>query len=242
MTFYSTLSAHFTLAQQLELVLRILVAALCGGLIGIERSRRFKDAGVRTHALVSCAAALLMVLSKYGFLDMLDLQNGMSGARTADPSRIAAQVVSGIGFLGAGVIYRDRKFVTRGLTTAAGIWAVAGVGMTNGAGMYYIGFLSVGIIFLVQIISRRFATGADKYYRASLEVTMKNQEGGFAALQQRLTDASIRVSESYFTHSPDDEIHCELTLHSPDHQQILTVVKQLLQDPNLVYVQLHEDE
>ena len=126
MTFLSYFNSQFTLAQHLDLCLRLVISCLCGAAIGIERSRRFKEAGIRTHIIVCCASALMMVVSKYGFVDLV--QNGMdyAGTKGADPARIAAQVVSGISFLCAGVIFKNAGTI-KGLTTAAGVWITAGI-------------------------------------------------------------------------------------------------------------------
>ena len=107
----------------LSWVVRILIASLCGFIIGFERKSRSKEAGIRTHAIVCMASALMIIVSKYAFSDMATA----TGAKDADPARIAAQVVSGIGFLGAGIIF-VRRDILHGLTTAAGIWATAGIG------------------------------------------------------------------------------------------------------------------
>ena len=121
------------LILQLEYSARILLAAVCGACIGYERTNRLKTAGIRTHVIVSLAAALMMIISKYGFSDILAVHNvGL------DPSRIAAGVVTAIGFLGAGIIFVHNQSVS-GLTTAAGIWATVGVGMSVGGGQYLIG-------------------------------------------------------------------------------------------------------
>ena len=120
--------AQFTAPElwvQVEYLVRIFVAACLGLLIGSERKNRNKSAGIRTHVIVALGAALIMVVSKYGFMDV----------EKADAARVAAQVVSGIGFLGAGVIF-VRNNLVNGLTTAAGIWATAGVGLALGSGMY----------------------------------------------------------------------------------------------------------
>ncbi len=108
-----------------NLICRLAVAAALGTVIGLDREYRAKDAGFRTHFLVSLGSALFMVISQYGFDDW----------ESPDPSRVAAQVVSGIGFIGAGTII-FRRHIVRGLTTAASLWAVAGIGMAAGAGMY----------------------------------------------------------------------------------------------------------
>ena len=129
-------------------IVRMITASLCGFLIGLERKNRAKEAGIRTHCVVACAAALMMIISKYGFADLTVGTNGMRGA---DAARIAAQVVSGIGFLGAGMIFVHKNTVT-GLTTAAGIWATSGVGMAIGSGMYVVGVAATAIIIFVQIL------------------------------------------------------------------------------------------
>ena len=134
--------------QQWCYVLRMIIAGCCGFVIGLERKNRSKEAGVRTHAVVACASALMMVISKYGFSDTAA---NIAGMRGADGARIAAQVVSGIGFLGAGMIFVHKNTIT-GLTTAAGVWATAGVGLAIGAGMYVVGICAAIIIVLTQII------------------------------------------------------------------------------------------
>ena len=116
-----------------ELILRIVVAGLLGGLIGLEREYRAKEAGCRTHFLVALGSAIFMVLSQYGFMDLLTKFHELN--IRLDPSRIASQVVTGIGFIGAGTII-FQKHVVRGLTTAAGLWVTSAIGMTCGSGMY----------------------------------------------------------------------------------------------------------
>lgn len=116
-----------------DFALRLLVAGLMGVLIGLEREYRAKEAGYRTHFLVALGSCLMMIVSQYGFTDVLK-----ADLVRLDPSRIAAQVVSGIGFIGAGTIILQKQ-VVRGLTTAAGIWATGGIGLAIGAGMYAIG-------------------------------------------------------------------------------------------------------
>ena len=107
-----------------DFILRLFVAGILGAVVGLDREYRAKEAGYRTHFLVSLGSALIMVVSQYGFQDVI-LENSVS----LDPSRVAAQVVSGIGFIGAGTIIIQKQFV-RGLTTAAGIWATAGVAVS----------------------------------------------------------------------------------------------------------------
>jgi len=132
-------------------ILRIILAGICGMLIGIERKNRSKEAGTRTHFVVACGAALMMVVSKYAFFDVIG-QGMYEGVEVRlDPSRIASTIASGIGFLGAGMIFVQKNTI-KGLTTAAGIWATSGVGMAIGAGMYAVGISATVIILLAQIL------------------------------------------------------------------------------------------
>jgi putative Mg2+ transporter-C (MgtC) family protein len=127
-------------ALQVDLSLRLLVAALLGLAIGFEREIHGHPAGLRTHMLVALGSGLFTVLSIHGFL-------GQPGAAPVDPTRIAAQIVSGIGFLGAGAILKD-GIVIRGLTTAASLWATSAVGMAAGAGEYVIGVVAAVVILV----------------------------------------------------------------------------------------------
>lgn len=133
---------NFITQQQAEFILRLFLACICGIAIGFERKNRAKEAGIRTHCIVTCASALMMIISKYGFSDL---------PYQSDGARIAAQVVSGIGFLGAGIIFVQRQTV-KGLTTAAGIWATSGIGLALGAGMYLIGIAATLLILITQYI------------------------------------------------------------------------------------------
>jgi len=122
------------------MVIRLLLATALGALIGIEREYHAKEAGVRTHLLVAVGSCLFMILSAYAFDAFLD-QDHVS----FDPSRIASQVVTGIGFLGAGTIILQKQ-VVRGLTTAAGVWVTAAIGLTCGIGMYLIAAITTAIV------------------------------------------------------------------------------------------------
>lgn len=142
--------------------LRILLACLCGGAIGFERTRRLKEAGIRTHCIIAAAASLTMIVSKYGFADLAADGELLNGLRGADPARIAAQVISGISFLGAGVIFKNGNSV-KGLTTAAGVWATAGVGIAIGCGLYLPGIFLTALVVVIQLMFHRFSIGNDAY-------------------------------------------------------------------------------
>ena len=125
-----------------DYILHIVVAALLGGAIGLEREYRSKEAGFRTHFLVGLGSGLLMVLSMHGFDDFM----GIQGIQR-DPSRMAAQVISGMGFIGAGCIIFQKNAV-KGLTTAAGLWVTSAIGMTAGAGMYALALVATALVLM----------------------------------------------------------------------------------------------
>lgn len=127
-----------------EWLLRIICAILTGIMIGYERHSRYKEAGIRTHAIVAMASCVLMIVSRHAFVD----------AARNDPARIAAQVVSGVGFLGTGLIFVQRGAI-QGLTTAAGIWATSAIGLCFGAGMYTIGFFSGLLMYVLQLAMQK---------------------------------------------------------------------------------------
>lgn len=137
--------------QALDWCLRMLLAALCGGIIGFERKSKAKNAGIRTHALIALGAALVMIVSKYGFFDLLKVTHDNWNV---DPSRIAAQVVSGIGFLGAGTIINRHDQVIDGLTTAAGIWVTGAIGLAYGSGLYSIGIIGTACVLLAEVLGK----------------------------------------------------------------------------------------
>ena len=215
-----------TLAQVLEMMLRVVIAAVCGGVVGIERSRRFKDAGVRTHCMVACASAVMMIISKYGFMDIID------GTRGADPSRVAAGIVTGVGFLGAGMIYRDRHQSLKGLTTAAGLWCVAGIGMAAGAGMYFLAVFSTVFIVLLQFVMHRFGIGRYRHYDAKLEVVMKDDPEALARLKKSLKNGDIEISDSSVSRK-DGQLTCVMEVSTPSRKIQDDLSEIMARDPEI---------
>ena len=172
-----------------EFVLRLFVAAMLGGVIGLEREYRAKEAGFRTHFLVALGSGLFMILSQFGFDDVLGHYEQVS----LDPSRIASQVVTGIGFIGAGTII-FQKHVVRGLTTAAGLWVTSAIGMTAGAGMYALSIATTVLVLLcleaLYFILQHFGT-------RNITVTFSTpKEENIQLVLQRLRDKEI-IIESY---------------------------------------------
>ena len=181
-----------------DYVLRLLVAGLLGGIIGWDRDYRAKEAGLRTHFLVALGSALIMIVSQYGFEDVL----GKPGIGL-DPSRVAAQVVSGIGFIGAGTILIQKQFV-RGLTTAAGLWATSGIGLAVGGGMYWIGVFAM----VLTLVGLEFLTVLFKNVgeHSSLLVFSTNDKENLKRVTNELHLKNYRIASYDVQHEPLEHI------------------------------------
>jgi putative Mg2+ transporter-C (MgtC) family protein len=172
-----------------DIVLRLGLATLLGVLVGLERERLERAAGMRTHAIVALAAALIMIVSTYGFAEVL----GPGQLVAFDPSRVAAQVVSGIGFLGAGVII-FRKNAVRGLTTAASVWAVAGLGLACGGGLFAAAGVASVILLLLQVVLRPLEMRVFAHHREHrLELRVRRQAGSLAAVEAAVAKAGVSL-------------------------------------------------
>ena len=187
------------------MVIRMLIACLCGACIGLERSKRQKDAGVRTHIIVSLGSALMMLVSKYGFFDILQY-NGLS----ADASRVAANVITGVGFLGAGMIF-IRNASIKGLTTAAGIWTTSGVGMAIGAGMYTVGIFGTVLMIVLQIILHTWFSRLENTEN-EFTVVLKNAPDSVKKFRKILTDHSLYIENCKMTRNTDASITLDITV------------------------------
>ena len=195
-----------TVFDNLEFFIRILLSAVLGALVGLERTKRQKEAGIRTHCIIACAAAVFMILSKYAFVDPASAL----GTRGVDGARIAAQVVSGISFLGAGVIFKNGNSI-RGLTTAAGIWATSAIGMAIGAGMYWVGLITTVIMMVAQVVLHRFPVAGDAAVTQELAVSMADTPELHQALNQLLDSHGGNVTDSALSRD-DTHITMELTV------------------------------
>lgn len=202
------------ISTELDWLLRIVVAALCGGVIGYERAIQRKSAGVRTHIVVAIACALFMIVSKYGFNDILNMRD-----IALDPSRIAAQIVTGISFIGAGTIL-VRKEQISGLTTAAGVWATAAIGMAIGAGMYFMGILSTALLFLIQMLFHDdvIISKITPHIRFNIQIEAANTPRILSRIQKELENSHVEnisikildVSEKWIVFYVDGVINNKL--------------------------------
>lgn len=216
MTLAVYLGSQFSPAQYLDFFIRLIAACLCGACIGIERTKRLKEAGIRTHVIVCCAAALMMIVSKYGFADLTsEAGQFFNGTRGADPARVAAQVVSGISFLGAGVIFKNGSTI-KGLTTAAGIWATAGIGLAMGCGMYILGVFSTVLVALVQVLMHRFQVGADGMTTNRVAYTVPEDSGFQSQFTAYLSEHKIQVVDSKIVRDGSGQVTYDLVLRGVD--------------------------
>lgn len=204
-----------SVAEQLVLIFRILLAGCCGAVIGIERKNRSKEAGIRTHFVVACGAALIMVISKYAFSDMIDIVGNSAADVRLDPSRIASTIASGIGFLGAGMIFVHKNTIT-GLTTAAGIWTTSGVGMAIGAGMYVIGIATTVIIVIAQVVLhmnfRLFSAHKIKY----VTIEGVKEEKYIEHLMNVFSEKGMHMSDIYVEAMGENEMKYKFALDMND--------------------------
>ena len=212
MSFAEILARQFSLWQYAEFFIRLLVACVCGAAIGYERSKRLKEAGIRTHIIVCCAAALTMIVSKYGFGDLVSPDGaGLYGTKGTDPARLAAQIIGGISFLGAGIIFRNGNSI-KGLTTAAGIWATAGIGLAVGAGMYVVGIFTTVVVAVIQILTHRFTVGVDSMVVGRMHCVVSNSAEFRKALNEYIDEHGMQILEVKIDMMEDGSAAYDLTL------------------------------
>ena len=206
------MARQFNLWQYVEFFVRVLVACVCGAAIGFERSKRLKEAGIRTHVIVCCAAALIMIVSKYGFADVMTPDGeGLYDTKGTDPARLAAQIISGVSFLGAGIIFRNGSSV-KGLTTAAGIWATAGIGLAIGTGMYVIGIFTTVVVAAIQIIMHKYTIGVDSTVVGKLHCIAPSEQAFRKALNAYIAKRRIQVQDMKINFLDDGSAEYSLTL------------------------------
>ena len=197
-----------------EMVMRLLLAAVLGGIVGMERGSGDRPAGFRTHILVCAGSALIMLVSMYGFEGFEKVP--FEYPKNRDSARIAAQVVSGIGFLGAGTILHE-GITVRGLTTAASLWMISAIGLAAGAGMYSISVAATIITFMTlttfHSVEKRFAAASSKSDKKYIRVVASNTPGLVAQVAAFLTQSGIKVKTiNVQNSSANDKVVLELYL------------------------------
>lgn len=210
-----------------EIILRILLSSLAGVAIGYNREKINRPAGIRTHALLSLGACVLTILSLIAFYDPIN--------KAGDPGRIAAQIVSGIGFLGAGTILKNGNKV-KGLTTAATLWVSASIGMTFGAGKYYIGLISLIVTLLILYINKFSKHSNDEI---SLEIVLNNNKNIDKIISFIENDDSLILKNIDFSQKDNGILY--FTFKNYSNKSISELEKQLIHIDNISNINLIED-
>ena len=212
-------------------VMRLVIAAFLGGVVGLERQQRHKSAGLRTHILVSLGSCLVMVIS-------IKIYTGVQGLTNADPARLAAQVVSGIGFLGAGTIMKEGLTI-KGLTTAASLWVVAGVGLAVGGGYYTGALFTAGLVFITLGTMSRLDEWVTHEKNLRLSIHTVDKPGQLVHISECLEDMQLKVKgvkvradedERVLEDGDEDIIYIDLQLynrHSVKSVVVVEAVKRL---------------
>lgn len=216
--------------SQGDYLLRVFIAALCGAFIGYEREARLKKAGIRTHTILSMGAALMVVVSKYGFFDVI----GIDGV-SLDASRIAAGVVTGVGFLGGGIIL-NRKSTISGITTSAGIWATLGIGMAIGAGMWTLGLGSTVMLVVVQYIFHRSIHFFKENKMGHIHLEIKEGSTTPELIQAALAEIHVRVISTKLTVLKDSSMEATMDVLFPMHFNSERLVALMEAHPEIVSV------
>jgi len=205
-----------------ELSLRLVLAAVFGAAIGLERERKDWAAGMRTHMMVSMGSALIMLVSSFGFNDIV----GQSYAEL-DPSRVAAQIVSGIGFIGAGTILFRKPATVLGLTTASGLWTVAGIGMATGGGMYFAAsvatVLSIVILWGLHPVQKMVS---NKFHQKSLTIHADGDINPRKIINKLLEDKDLDFANFSITRHKK-ELMLQVQLEKTASNRLLDIIDRL---------------
>lgn len=203
-----------------EMFLKLFLAAIVGGFIGYQRENTHRPAGLRTHILVCVGSALVMVTSEY-------IYERYKGTTTLDPARLGAQVISGIGFLGAGTILRDGSTI-KGLTTAAGLWAVSCIGIAIGAGFYFGGISAAVLVYITLLLSKDFDVGLDsKNSIKKIKIIAANRPGFIGEIENTLTEVQISIRSIKIISKKSDSIKLLIAVICPSnitHKKILNTL------------------
>lgn len=204
--------------------MRLLLAALLGGLVGLDRESKKRAAGLRTHVLVSLGSALVMITSVYIF----DQYHGLTNM---DPARLGAQVISGIGFLGAGTIIKQGTNV-KGLTTAASLWAVACIGLATGIGFYTAAILAGVVVFITLVLLSKFENVFRRKSDTELDISMKlqNKPGKLGEMASAIGKLGVQITNVNIEGEEEDYLIVQFTLNlskNNDPKDVLANIKEI---------------
>jgi putative Mg2+ transporter-C (MgtC) family protein len=204
-----------------ELALRCLLSCICGFVVGMERTRHQKAAGIRTYIIVAAGATLFTIVSKYGFYD------AVGGHLSVDVTRVACYVVTGVGFLGAGAIFMRGNQV-QGLTTAAGIWVMAAIGMSIGTGMYVVGILATAIVYVIQTFLGKVMRGVlETKVSGKLIIHMNDEVETLNRVEEVLSSERIDIRSSHIKKTKENMINYTFGLRMPETVDVQAIVERL---------------
>lgn len=207
-----------------ECAFRLIVACICGAVIGFERTKRYKGAGIRTHMIVALGAALFVIVSRYGFVDVV-AQDGVQ----VDVARVASNVVTGVSFLGSALI-NTRGDSIQGLTTAAGVWVVAAIGLAVGSGLYLLGiFGTFLVVFMQWLFHQRGGLAYDAMITSRIVVNMKDDPKAFKQFLDVMKKHNIKVDGNHIKRHKDMTLTYTLDVYMPRHMEsedLLTISKE----------------
>ena len=205
-----------------EFLFRLILASLLGGVIGLERQIRAKEAGVRTHILIGIGSAMFMIVSKYGFYDVIEHTHiGL------DPSRIAAQVVTGVGFLGAGNILVQKQTI-KGLTTAADVWVTAAIGLGIGSGMYEVGIIGTIMALIVLELFRQLTY---RFLNRHLHLRMRIAAGTTQVVLAWITEQGYRIQLRSLANDTSDCHVLTANVEYTDATSVNQILSSLKENP-----------
>lgn len=208
-----------------EILIRLVLASVFGALIGLERERKDWTAGMRTHMMVCVGSALIMMVSAFGFGDVLGGEHIV-----LDPSRVAAQVISGIGFIGAGTILFLKQGTIRGLTTATGLWTVAGIGLATGGGMYFAAgaatLIAIIILWALQPFEKRYS---ERFKHRTLRVITTSSATSSQILRQVLEHPAITI-QNFSLDKTDADYVLEIKFANTATEELTHFISRLHND------------
>ena len=219
-------------STQLIYILRMAVAMFCGIAIGLERKNKLKTAGIATHATVAMASALMMIVSKYGFYDVI-----ITDSINLDPSRIAAGVVTAISFLGAGVIF-THKMTVSGITTAAGLWTTVGIGIAIGSGMYIVGICCTLMILILQFVVHRKHHFSKAPTMERIVLVIDEKKDIHEVFDRVFVSKKIELTSVSVERSAGNQLRIKLYVKFPDAYNIESVINLLKEMPEILSVEL----
>lgn len=211
--YFKTLAEYNGLPFWLDVILRILSSLLAGAIVGYERKKHAKEAGIRTHCMVAIGATIFALVSKYGFFDVIWF-DGIS----SDAGRVAANIVTGVCFLGAGMIFIKNRSIS-GLTTAAGIWAVSAIGLSFGVGLYNVGFLSTFSLFMLQYVLHKPLLAIEGASAREITCIIENWES-IDKLSEVIHEIDHNAYFSCIEKKPDETVLVKFVVRIERHQLV----------------------